>query len=61
MIAIREFDFDEAIAGVLHPKTGQILALATSNRFNPKSIRKQDYTSLKIRAIELPFEPVAHH
>ncbi|WP_317372204.1 penicillin-binding protein 2 [Helicobacter canis] len=54
--AIREFDSDEVIAGVLHPKTGQILALATSKRFNPKAIRKQDYTSLKIRAIE-SFEP----
>ena len=54
--AIREFDPEEVIAGVLNPKNGQIIALATSNRFNPKSIKKQDYPNLKIRAIE-SYEP----
>lgn len=54
--AISEFDSEEVIAGVLNPKNGQILALATSNRFNPKAIRKQDLPNLKIRAIE-SFEP----
>ena len=54
--AIREFASEEVIAGILNPKNGQIIAFATSNRFNPKNIKKQDYPSLKIRAIE-SFEP----
>ncbi|WP_407379835.1 peptidoglycan D,D-transpeptidase FtsI family protein [Helicobacter sp.] len=54
--AIKEFDSEQVIAGVLDPRNGQILALASSNRFNPKAIRKQDVPNLKIRAIE-SFEP----
>ncbi len=54
--ASKEYESEEIIAGVLNPKNGQIIAIATTNRFNPKSIKKQDYPNLKIKAIE-SFEP----
>lgn len=54
--SVSEFESSEIIAGILNPKNGQILALATSNRFYPKSIKKDDYSNLINRAIE-SFEP----
>ncbi|WP_305862788.1 peptidoglycan D,D-transpeptidase FtsI family protein [Helicobacter cholecystus] len=47
----------EIIAGVMESSTGKILSLATSNRFDPKNIKKEDYPSLNITAIETSFEP----
>lgn len=47
----------EIIAGVMESSSGKILALATSNRFDPKNIKKEDYSSLNITAIETSFEP----
>jgi len=47
----------EIIVSVLDSKTGKILSLASSNRFNPKHILKKDYASLNVHAIEQSFEP----
>lgn len=47
----------EIIAGVMESSTGRILTLATSNRFDPKNIKKEDYPSLNITATENSFEP----
>ena len=38
-------------------KTGKILALATSNRFDPKNIQQKDYPNLNLNAIEYSYEP----
>ena len=55
--AKKEYQSQEIIAAILNPKNGQILAIATTNRFNPNSIREQDKPHLKIRAIAESFEP----
>jgi cell division protein FtsI (penicillin-binding protein 3) len=52
-----ELEAQEVMAVVMEAKTGRILSLASSNRFSPKAIRKQDYPSLNCNAIEYSFEP----
>ncbi|RXJ95719.1 cell division protein FtsW [Malaciobacter molluscorum] len=47
----------EIIVSVMDSKTGKILSLASSNRFNPESIRQEDIPSLNVSAIEYQFEP----
>jgi len=52
-----EFQADNIIASVMESKTGKIIALATSNRFNPNHITKKDIPNMKISAIRSLFEP----
>lgn len=47
----------EIVAGVMDSKTGRILVLATSNRFDPKNIQQKDYPHLNLNAIEYSYEP----
>lgn len=55
--AKKRLNVREIVAGVMDSKTGKILALATSNRFDPKSIQKRDYANLNLNAIEYSYEP----
>lgn len=48
---------DEIVATVMNSKTGEILTLASSNRFHPNQITATDYPHLNINAIEYQFEP----
>ena len=48
---------DEIIATVMESKSGKVIALASSNRFDPSHIRTEDYPSLNANAIEYSFEP----
>ncbi|MDD2781881.1 penicillin-binding protein 2 [Sulfuricurvum sp.] len=48
---------DEIIATVMDSKSGKIIALASSNRFDPSHIRTSDYPSLNTNAIEYSYEP----
>lgn len=48
---------DEIIAVVMESKSGKILSMASSNRFDPSHIRRADYPSLNTNAIEYSFEP----
>lgn len=48
---------DEIIATVMDSESGKILALASSNRFDPSHIRREDYPSLNANAIEYSYEP----
>lgn len=48
---------DEIIATVMDSKSGKILSLASSNRFDPNHIRTEDYPSLNTNAIEYSYEP----
>ncbi|MFH0710578.1 MAG: penicillin-binding protein 2 [Pseudomonadota bacterium] len=52
-----ELQADEIIATVMDAKSGKILTLASSNRFDPSKIRKEDYPSLNTNAIEYSYEP----
>jgi len=53
----KELNAKEIIAAVMESRSGKILALASSNRFDPKNIRKKDYEFLNAAAIEYSFEP----
>jgi cell division protein FtsI (penicillin-binding protein 3) len=55
--AKREHDAREVIVTVMESKTGRILAMATSNRYDPDHIRKRDYPSLNVTATEYTYEP----
>lgn len=48
---------DEIIISIMESKTGKILSLASSNRFNPQRIKQEDIPSLNVNAIEYQFEP----
>lgn len=48
---------DEIITTVMNSKTGEILTLASSNRFIPTKITSKDYPNLNVNAIEYQFEP----
>jgi len=47
----------EIIVSVIESKTGNVLSLATSNRFNPTSIKDTDIPNLNVNAIEYQYEP----
>lgn len=48
---------DEIIATVMDSRTGKVLVMASSNRFDPSHIRRQNYASLNTKAIEYSYEP----
>lgn len=47
----------EIIVSVMDSKTGKILSLASSNRFNPEKIQQEDIPWLNVSAVEIPYEP----
>ena len=47
----------EILACVMDSRSGNILALASSNRYNPDFIRRVDYPSLNVTAAEYLYEP----
>ena len=51
------YNAKEVIAAVMETKTGKIIAIATSNRYNPAHIKKEDIPNMKINAIRYLFEP----
>ncbi len=53
----KKLSADEIIVSIMENKTGKILTMASSNRFNPEKIRKEDIGSLNVNAIEYQFEP----
>ncbi|WP_024787450.1 MULTISPECIES: peptidoglycan D,D-transpeptidase FtsI family protein [unclassified Lebetimonas] len=55
--AKEKYKADEVIAAVMESKSGKILALASSNRFNPNHITKKDIPNMKISALRELFEP----
>lgn len=48
---------EEVMAVVMESQSGELLALASSNRFLPTQIKKSDYSSLNTGALEYSFEP----
>ena len=55
--AKEKYGAKEVMCSVMESQTGKILVMASSNRFDPKAIRKKDYPSLKANFIEYSFEP----
>lgn len=47
----------EIVAAIMDSQSGKILAVATTNRFNPNSIKVEDYPYLNATFSEYPFEP----
>jgi len=52
-----QLDAEEVMAVVMESQTGKVRALASSNRFLPKDIKRSDYPALQTNAIEYSFEP----
>ncbi len=53
----RDTHAKEIIAGVMKSKTGEIIALASSNRYDPTHITKKDISKLNDKFTEYPYEP----
>lgn len=53
----KNLEAKEIVAGIVNSETGEFIALATSNRFNPDGIDKKDYGALNISAVEYIYEP----
>lgn len=53
----KEFEAKEIITSIMESDTGKIIALASSNRFNPANIKQSEIKNLSINAIEYNFEP----
>jgi cell division protein FtsI (penicillin-binding protein 3) len=52
-----ELKAKEIMIAIMNSKNGEILTLASSNRYLPKSIKRSDYPSLNSGMIEYSFEP----
>ncbi len=53
----KQLDADQVMIAIMHSQNGKVLSLATSNRFLPKEITKEDYANLNSGIIEYSFEP----
>jgi cell division protein FtsI (penicillin-binding protein 3) len=53
----KKLSCDEIIVSIIETQTGKVLALASSNRFNPDNIHQKDIPYLNVNAIEYEFEP----
>lgn len=52
----KSIDADEVIVGIMESKTGKVLSLATTKRYDPSHIRQQDIAAMVIKAAEYPYE-----
>jgi len=52
-----ELQASEIIASIMDSKTGKILMLATTNRYNPAHIKRSEYKNLNVNAVEFSYEP----
>ena len=52
-----KFQADEVMAAVMDSATGKIIAIASSNRYNPAHITKKDIQNMKIGFIRTLYEP----
>ena len=53
----KEFNSSEILSVVMNSKDGKIISIASSNRYNPMNILKQDIPKLKINFIQYSYEP----
>lgn len=48
---------DEILLTIMESRTGKIISMASSNRFNPEKIKQTDIPYLNVNAVEYQFEP----
>ena len=48
---------DEILLTIMESRTGKIISMASSNRFNPERIRQSDIPFLNVNTVEYQFEP----
>jgi cell division protein FtsI (penicillin-binding protein 3) len=53
----KKLECKEILVSVMDSKSGKIIALASSNRYDPNNIRQEDMPNLKINATWYNFEP----
>lgn len=53
----KKFEATEIVACIMENKTGKILTLASSNRYNPSFIKRDEYQNLNITATKFTYEP----
>ncbi len=53
----KELRAKQVMIAIMDTKTSDVLTLASSNRYFPKSIKRSDYSSLRSGMIEYAFEP----
>ena len=53
----QKLDAKEVMCAVMESQTGKVIAMASSNRYFPKAIKRSDYPSLNAGMIEYSFEP----
>ena len=51
------YEADEIMAAVIEGSTGKVVAMASSNRYDPTHITKKDIPSLNQKFSEYPYEP----
>lgn len=51
-----KYQAEEIIVSIMESRTGKIISLATSNRFNPEKIQQSDIPSLNVNAVEYLYE-----
>lgn len=54
---VLELGAKEILVGIMETKSGKIISLASSARFDPNFITKEDYAKLNANAIEYSYEP----
>ncbi|HFD14407.1 MAG TPA: penicillin-binding protein 2, partial [Epsilonproteobacteria bacterium] len=52
----QNIDAEEILLGVMDSKTGKVLSMATTRRYNPAHIRQQDISAMVIKGSEYPYE-----
>lgn len=52
-----ELEAKEIMLAIMDTKTAKVISLASSNRYLPKDIKKEDYPSLNSGVVEYTFEP----
>ncbi|BBG66637.1 cell division protein FtsI [Hydrogenimonas sp.] len=55
--AKEELKAKEVLAVIMEAQSGRVISLATSNRYDPSNIRRRDYDSLNVSAVEYTYEP----
>ncbi len=51
------FEAQEVMAAIMHSDSGRLVALASSNRYNPNRITQESLAHTRMNVVQYPFEP----